>query len=262
VVQPNGTVIVPSANAFETAIIAYRSTDGGQTWSSTVTVSSSPSHNVADNLRSGPLPSAEIAADGTVYVAWQDCRFRRGCKVNDIVYSTSTDGLSWTPVARVPIDSTTSGVDHFIPGLGVDTTTSGTSTRLGLTYYFYRNGRCGKGKHACELEIGFVESANGGATWSGQTDVAGPFPVTWAPDTTQGRMVGDYISTSRVAGVWHSVFPVGGPPTGSLFDLPMFVATGGLTGAAGGFVLSAAGEHPVADAASDHAAPRSAIRSR
>jgi hypothetical protein len=75
-------------------------------------------------------------------------------------------------------------------------------------------------------------------------------------------MVGDYISTSRLAGVWQSVFPVGSPPSGSLFDLPMYAPTGGLAGAAGGFVLSAAGEHPVADAASDHAAPRSAIRSR
>jgi hypothetical protein len=262
VVQPNGTVVVPSANAFETAIIAYRSTNGGATWSTTVTVSASPSHNVAGNLRTGPLPSAEIAADGKVYMAWQDCRFRRGCRVNDIVYSTSTDGVSWTPVTRVPIDSTTSGVDHFIPGLGVDPATSGASTQLGLTYYFYRNGRCGRGKTVCELEVGFVESADGGATWTAPTDVAGPFPVTWAPDTTQGRMVGDYISTSRLAGVWQSVFPVGSPPSGSLFDLPMYAPTGGLAGAAGGFVLSAAGEHPVADAASDHAAPRSAIRSR
>jgi hypothetical protein len=32
VVQPNGTVIVPAANAFETPIIGFRSTDGGASW--------------------------------------------------------------------------------------------------------------------------------------------------------------------------------------------------------------------------------------
>src|SRR4051794_28245924 len=38
VVQPNGTVIVPASNAFESAIIAFSSTNGGASWSSTVTV--------------------------------------------------------------------------------------------------------------------------------------------------------------------------------------------------------------------------------
>src|SRR5215217_7003556 len=38
VIQPGGTVIVPAANAFETAIIAFRSTDGGATWGDEVVV--------------------------------------------------------------------------------------------------------------------------------------------------------------------------------------------------------------------------------
>src|SRR6185503_3272627 len=138
VVQPNGTVIVPAANAGETAIIAWRSTNGGASWTSTVTVSTVSSHSEAGSLRSGSLPSAEIDAAGKVYVAWRDCRFRSRCKANDIVFSTSTDGVTWTAVSRVPIDSTTSGVDHFIPGLGVNPTTSGATAQLGLTYYFYR----------------------------------------------------------------------------------------------------------------------------
>src|SRR5215211_6070205 len=70
VVQPNGTVIVPAANAFETAIIAFRSTDGGASWSNSVTVTPVPSHNVAGDLRTGPLPSAEIDGSGRVYVVW------------------------------------------------------------------------------------------------------------------------------------------------------------------------------------------------
>src|SRR5215211_7971466 len=166
VVQPNGTVIVQAANAFETAIIAFRSNNGGATWSNAVTVTSTPTHDVAGNLRSGPLPSAEIDSAGRVYVVWQDCRFRRGCKVNDIVMTTSTDGLSWSPVARVPIDSVNSSVDHFIPGIGVDTGTSAASARLGLTYYFYRTARCGTKRTPCQLEVGYVQSNNGGTSWS------------------------------------------------------------------------------------------------
>ncbi len=38
VVQPNGTVIVPIANANETALLAFNSTNGGATWSATTTI--------------------------------------------------------------------------------------------------------------------------------------------------------------------------------------------------------------------------------
>src|SRR5262249_12650845 len=87
VVQPNGNRIVPIANASETAILAFRSTDGGASWGSTVTVAPVVDHTVAGKLRSGPLPSAAIDAAGKVYVVWQDCRFQRGCRANDIVLS-------------------------------------------------------------------------------------------------------------------------------------------------------------------------------
>jgi hypothetical protein len=216
---------------------------------------------VAGNLRSGPLPSAEIDGAGKVYVVWEDCRFRRSCKTNDIVMSTSTNGTSWSSVARVPIDSTTSGVDHFIPGIAVDPATSGSSAKLGLTYYFYRNARCGR--RTCQLEVGYVESSDGGSTWSSPTDVAGPFNVTLTPDTSQGRMVGDYISTSWLGGKAYGAFAVAAAPSGSdAFDQKIYVPSGGFAAASGGFVSSSSGEHPVAGAASDHAAPRSAIRRR
>ena len=55
-----------------------------------------------------------------MYVAWEDCRFRTKCSSNDIVFSSSSDGVGWTDVMRVPIDAASSTVDHFIPGLAVD----------------------------------------------------------------------------------------------------------------------------------------------
>jgi hypothetical protein len=261
VVQPNGTVVIPAGNAFLTAIIAFRSTDGGDSWSEATLVSPAPTHNVAGNLRTDPLPTAEIGADGRVFVVWQDCRFRKACKVNDLVMTTSSDGLTWTPVTRIPIDSVTSGVDHFIPGLGVDPATGGATAKLGLAYYLYRSSRCNK-KRPCQLEVGYVQSNDAGANWSNQTDVAGPFSVDWVADTSQGRMVGDYISTSWIGGKAVPAFAVASAPVGSVFDEPIAVPTGGVIAATGGFVNNSSGEHPVADAASDHASPRSAIRRR
>src|SRR5204863_1122551 len=127
VVRPNGTVIVPTANANETAVGAFNSTNGGTSWSATSTIATVRHHSAAGNLREGPLPSAEIDGSGTVYVAWADCRFRLSCRTNDIVLSHSLNatGSSWSSVVRVPIDGTNSGIDHFIPGLAVNKATTG-----------------------------------------------------------------------------------------------------------------------------------------
>jgi hypothetical protein len=191
VVAPNGTVIVPTANANETAIGAYNSTNGGVSWSAVTTIATVKHHNVAGSLREGPLPSAEIDGSGTVYVAWTDCRFIRGCKANDIVYSESTNatGTAWSAVTRIPIDGTGTGIDHFIPGLAVNKATSGASAQLGLTYYFYP-------KRSTQLSVGFTSSANAGTTWSTPETITSGMSSTWAATTSQGRMVGDYISTS------------------------------------------------------------------
>ncbi|MFI1165742.1 exo-alpha-sialidase [Streptomyces sp. NPDC020801] len=232
-VQPNGTVVVPySANG--SSVRAFNSTNGGSSWSSSTLIANVSSHSVAGNLRDGEgLPSAEIDGSGKIYVAWQDCRFRSGCPANDIVYSTSTNGTSWSAVTRVPIDATTSGVDHFIPGIGIDPTTSGAAAKIGLYYYFYPNADCTTS--TCQLEVGYTSSVNGGSTWSSPAAVAGPMSLSQVADSTQGSMVGDYISTSVMSGKAVSVFAVGKAPAGvQAFDEALYTAgpltvTGGST---------------------------------
>ena len=215
VVQPNGNVIVPYEGG--PGISAFRSLDGGVTWTNNVTVATVSDHPVAGNLRTSPLPSAEVSGDGTVYVAWQDCHFRTSCSSNDIVYSTSTTGLTWTAAARVPIDATNSGVDHFIPGLAVDRATSGPSTRLALGYYYYPVANCNT--TTCDLTVGFTSSTDSGVTWSQARRVAGPFKLSWIAQTDQGPMVGDYISTSFIdGGLAFPIFMIAKPPTGATFD--------------------------------------------
>jgi hypothetical protein len=209
VVRPDGTVIVPTANANETAIGAFNSTNGGVSWSAVTTIATIRHHTVAGSLREGPLPSAEIDGGGTVYISWTDCRFRKACRANDIVLSHSLNatGTSWTAVARVPIDATNSGIDHFIPGLAVNKATSGAAAQLGLTYYFYPSG-------STQLAVGFISSANGGSTWSAPQTLTSGMPSTWAATTSQGRMVGDYISTSYGSdNLAHGVFATASAPT-------------------------------------------------
>lgn len=264
VIQPNGTVVVPIANANDTAILAFTSTNGGTSWGSTVTIATVTDHTEAGNLRSGPLPSAEIDGTGKVYVVWQDCRFRAFCLANDIVMSTSTNGTTWSVVTRIPIDGTGSGVDHFIPGIAVDNTTSGGGAHLGLTYYYYPTSNCSAS--TCQLDVGFVSSANGGATWSAATQIAGPMTLSWLARTTQGRMVGDYISTSFLGGTAHPAIAVASAKSGGAFRESMETTASGLSVtppsiAAGNAAVTTGGEQPVPDAASDHPAPHAPLTS-
>jgi hypothetical protein len=216
VVQPGGKVIVPALSAFADRIIAYNSANGGDTWSATTTIATISEHSVAGDLRTLPLPSAEVDGAGKVYVVWQDCRFRAGCASNDIVLSTSTNGTSWTSPVRIPIDPVSSGVDHFIPGLAVDRNSAGNTARLALTYYFYPDASCTQS--TCELMVGFVSSMDGGASWSEPLTLAGPMRLTDLASTSQGVMVGDYISTSFSGSRAVPAFAVGKPKSGNVFD--------------------------------------------
>ena len=222
VVQSNGRVIVPF-ESLDGKIGSFFSDDGGASWSRASKVAGIRFHGVAGGLRTSPLPTAEVAGDGTVFVAWEDCRFRKGCTSNDIVFSKSADGVTWSDPARVPIDAVTSGIDHFIPGLAVDPATSGTGTHLALTYYFYPNANCGG---ACRLQVGYISSPDRGAHWGAPTQLAGPMALSEIAATSQGPMVGDYISTSFSGGRATTVFAVGRQqPTSNTFDEAMYAPT-------------------------------------
>jgi len=235
VVQPNGTVIVPIDDCVEGSLLSIRSTDGGKTWSRAQFAAQTLSSLVAGHLRTSPLPSAEIDKNGKVYVVWQDCRFEApNCAVNDIVMTSSPDGIHWSLVQRVPADPVGSGVDHFIPGLAVDKTTGGSTARLALTYYYYPNANCTD--PTCQLDVGFVSSINGGKTWSAKQQLAGPMSVTWLASTSQGNMVGDYISTSLPTGKTDAApgFELAAAPTGTQFNEATFTDSGPLAQLTGG----------------------------
>jgi len=212
-VQPSGHVVMPIDDGFEGSVESFVSVDGGVTYTGPYPVAAISSSGVSGNLRTGPLPSAEIDGAGKVYVVWQDCRFRTNCAANDIVMSTSADGISWSPVVRIPIGTTTDSQDHFIPGIAVDKGTSGGSAHVAVTFYYYPLRACSRG--GCQLDVGVIASKTGGATWGAVTQLAGPMSPLWLPNTSQGRMVGDYISSSYANGLAHGLFEVATLPTGT-----------------------------------------------
>lgn len=238
VVRPNGTVIVPHLSGSQ--IRSFRSIDGGQSWRATVVVANISHHTTAGGLRvNEPLPSAEVDAAGTVYVTWPDCRFRSGCTGNDVVLSKSTSETTWAAPTQVP-DPTAGTLDHFTPGIGVDRSTSGSTARVGLTYYYYPAASCSAA--TCQLDVGYVSSTNGGASWSTPTMLAGPMNLSWLPNTSQGRMFGDYISTSVLpGGPAFAALPIANAPTGSTFNQAINVPTGGRP-VGGGSLRSTAAE--------------------
>ena len=189
---------------------ARRSADGGRSFSASMTVSPTTFKPTPD-LRAPPLPSAEVDRAGTVYVVWPDCRARPSCGFADLVLSRSADGITWSTARRIPIAPRSSRSDFVIPGLGVDSARTG---RLAVAYFIFRFGAL--------LDVGFIESPNGGRSWSGPRRLnAQTMQLSWIAQAG-GAMVGDYISTSFVGGRAVAAFPIAARAT--RFDQPLFAA--------------------------------------
>jgi hypothetical protein len=182
---PSGTVVVP---IYDDEIAVVRSTDGGAGFSAETAIA--PSRFSTSAVRAAPFPSVEVGADGRVMMAWPDCAARPNCSGNDLVFSKSVDGLTWTPPATIPLGPG----NHIIVGLAADQVRPG---RVAVTYYTESGGR---------LDVRLVRSLDSGATWSR--------PLVLSPERmpfgriafSNGVMVGDYISTSFAGGRAVAVF--------------------------------------------------------
>ncbi len=250
-VFPNGNVVVPFAD-FEGGMSAFMSTNGGQSWTAARSIASAPSHYEAGGLRSAGLPSSAIDGAGTVYLSWPDCSFESGCTANDIVYSSTTDGIHWTSKIRIPMDPIGSGVDHFINGMGIDRRTSGSTAHMAMTYYYYPVSNC---SNNCQLYAGLTMTQDGGQTWTRARQVSGAMQLSWLPNTFSGYMVADYVATvipdtGRVFPIYAWAFA----PSNGLFHEAMY--TNGLAGYMFSDMheplMSSAGEHPIPGIQSDH----------
>jgi hypothetical protein len=238
-VRPDGTLVVTYDDWGEQNVVAFASRDGGATFSAPVLVANILAHRVLD-LRAPPFPSAQVDGTGTLYVVWQDCRYRTNCGANDLLLVTSPDGTAWSVPVRVPIDSLASPADHFIPGLGVDAAASG-AVHLVLSYYAYSDTACRGG---CSLFAAAVVSPDGGASWSVPVTIGGPMQTGWLPNTDNGPMVGDYSASVFSAHAPIGFFAVGQAPGALAFDEALYATIPGAL-SSGGARSRARAERPV-----------------
>ena len=248
VVQPNGTVIVPIQDATGTHVVAYTSLNGGVSWTAPVTIASISDHQVAGGLRDDALPMSAVDGSGTVYVVWQDCRFRANCASNDIVMSTSADGLSWTAPVRIPIDAVGSTVDHFLPAIAADPATAVSSAHLTLVYHFYPTAACLE--TTCSLGVAYVTSQDGGVNWSTSGTLASGMSLDWLANTKSGRMVGDYVGVTYSLGKAYPAIAVARANAGLQLDEAIYTTTDPLIQAQA--LAGVQREQPRPEAHSDH----------
>lgn len=225
-VRPDGTVIVPFYRFKPTSIAYFTSIDGGLTWSTTQKISKLVFHVEAGNFRTIAEPSGGMDANGNIYIAWQDCRFRLNCASNDIVLSQTADGVTWSKPFRIPIDDGQTIVDYFLPGLAIDPTTSGDSVHMALTYYYFSDTNCDA--TSCRLYVGAVSSADSGVTWSAPVQLAGPMRLSWLPTKNKKPMVADYISTSYANGLAFGFFPVATKKVDKAYNMAVFTNAVGM----------------------------------
>lgn len=227
-VRPDGTVVVLMDNWLpadpSTEVRSFTSDDGGRTWG--------PSHLVAA-LKAAPSPlnglgsfntslgTAAVDGAGTIYAVWSDCRFRQRCTGNDLVMSTSENGVTWTKVTRV-----TNGENVDTPGVGADPLTGG---RLGITYYDL-DPHC-QGAD-CLIQARFISSSDGGTTWNRPITLAGPMHGSWLarlPQGVTGVTLGNHIGTTVLpSGNAITIFPFATEPGDTTLHQDMHTVAGGI----------------------------------
>ena len=202
-VQPDGalTIVVQA----EAGMYAVRSTDGGGTFAATTRIA--PLMEASQPLLRAPsLPTAAVDASGRLLVAWADCSFRRGCDGNTIVLTTSTDGTTWSPLARVP----GTGFDSLLPGIAADPSVAG---RISIVMYVRTSRSCSAA--TCSLGVAVVSSRDGGATWTKPRRLdAVSARYSWLANAG-GQFVGDYVGATYSAGRFVPVFALASRPTAS-----------------------------------------------
>jgi hypothetical protein len=226
VTRPNGSVLLlltifgaPTGNE----IAQLRSTDGGVSFSQPSAVAPLGATDVSW-LRAPPFVSADVDADGTVYVAWRDCEPSVECSA-DIVLATSRDGVTWNEPKRIPTGPFEGF--YFLPALAVDPATSGAKARVALLYHSMSPSRiCDPTAGCLGIDVRMVTSTNGGRSWTAPRRLnAYSMPPFWMADTSLGRMLGDYVSVSWVRGRPIAVFSLAFEPIGGLYRQSIFATT-------------------------------------
>jgi hypothetical protein len=147
--------------------------------------------------RGGGIPSMDVdPSDGSLYVTWEDARFRSD-HTNDVVLSKSTDGgVTWTPPARVNPGPTSDHVDHYMPAIAV-----GEHGYLHLAYKVRNETPGPGGRLPLTIDAYYQESYDHGETWTDPLKVnAEPSNAGYGAFSRAGLFEGDYFQIASVKG--------------------------------------------------------------
>ena len=176
VVQPDGTVIVPFESLDGRSPRSPR-TNGGASWTQGASRSSND-----------PLPRRRRQPAHQPAAERRDRRRRHGlrglgglplprssCALNDIVFSKSADGMSWSDVARIPIDDVTSARRplHPRPRRRPGHLGRRHAPRADVLLLSRRRLR----RRPAGSQVGYISSPDGGAHWGAATQLAGPMAL-------------------------------------------------------------------------------------
>jgi hypothetical protein len=208
-IRPTGELVVVYLwEAGQFAIAASRSADGGVTWGAPARIAAVDGDCAVRGFRAFALPSSEVDATGRVWAAWHDCE-SPGASRNAVFVATSPDGAQWSAPVAV-----TRARDAVLPAIGIDVATG----RVAIAYMRSR---------AAGVDVELTVSAGSPATWSSPRRLsAQSMPLQWMPDTTSGRMLGDYISVHYARGRPLVVWALATEPVGSSFRQAIYATRG------------------------------------
>jgi hypothetical protein len=205
---PDGTLVV--AWLAGRTIFAARSSNGGSSFTAPVVVSEIGA-SATPGLRAPPLPALDVDRRGRLLLAWADCRFRAGCSGNDIVLSTSTDGVSWSQPARV----TTGSGSYATPGLAADSRTNG----IVVSAQVVASGAC------CTVGMAVAVSRDGSSWPPTRRLDARTMSFDWLPAAGNARFLGDYLAASWAGSRPLAIVPIASPPGAGRLDQSLYVGT-------------------------------------
>jgi hypothetical protein len=215
-VQPGGDLTLVYMSS-DRALFSQTSRDGGSSFGAPVTIGEAAGRAPTD-LRSFGLPSAAVdPVTRTMYVTWQDSRWRSD-DLNDIALSRSLDGgRAWSDPRRVIGGGEADHLDYLTPDIAA------TKGVVHLTYAT-RSNRTGPSRF---LRQRYGASLDGGTTYGEDIPLGPPIDLRFAArdggeeDDGAGkkRFLGDYVGLAVGPGAAHPVWIVAsqdGPDPGRL----------------------------------------------
>jgi hypothetical protein len=209
-IRSNGDlVIVYLWQVGQFSIAASRSIDGGASWGAPVRVAPIDGGCAVRGFRAFPLPSAEVDRTGRIWAAWHDCEPGAPGSGNAVFVATSLDGGVWSDPIAV-----TRGRNAVLPAIGIEATTG----RVAITYMRSR---------AVGIDVELTVSPGAPGTWAPPRRLsAQSMPLQWMPETTSGRMLGDYISVHFARGRPLVVWVLANEPVGGRFRQAVYATLG------------------------------------